>query len=67
MDPQTREQFIQEYCESHNITREELLKKDDVLPCTCRSPECRGWAAVPKNGGARACFQMMQQNEGETK
>lgn len=45
----TKENFIKLYCEKSDITEEELLKTQVVLPCNCNDETCKGWAVVSNN------------------
>ena len=45
----TKEDFIKQYCKNCNITEEELLKTQVVLPCNCMEQGCEGWAVVSNN------------------
>jgi hypothetical protein len=42
----TKEEFIREYCDRSGITWEWLSQTTVVLPCTCDSDICQGWAMI---------------------
>ena len=45
----SKEEFIEYYCKNSNITKEELLKTQVILPCSCNYENCKGWAVVSNN------------------
>lgn len=46
----TKEQFIAGLVkEGHFLTRASLLKRYDVIKCTCSGPACTGWRLKSKN------------------
>lgn len=38
----SKEEFIEYYCKNSNITKEELLKTQVILPCNCNYEDCKG-------------------------
>ena len=42
----TKEEFIKSYCDKSDMTKEELLESQVVLPCKCDYEGCNGWAVV---------------------
>lgn len=45
----SKEDFLKQYCEISDITEEELLKTQEVLPCDCEDIICQGWVVQSKN------------------
>lgn len=44
-----KEEFIENYCKKSNISKEEVLKTQVILPCNCNYEYCDGWAVVTNN------------------